>query len=248
MEIIVDKNQILNKFLIPLSKFTDQAIVNLYNDSIDCLAYTTNDKQSIVLYTKLFVKTDMPPETSKIQLNVGNLKKLIHALTCLNDVTIMKLNIEKNNISYTSSETNFKFHLKEDGVISQTPVNVEKVLSLNFATIFTLSNSKIDEILKASNFSAESNKIYLFSKNNMLFAELTDKTIPNLDTMNVFLTNEIQGNQLVNPIPLRLDIFKIISTLKFNSLTIKINEKGVVVFEIVEDNYLMKYITSCLVK
>jgi hypothetical protein len=248
MDILVDKTLILNKFFIPLSRFTDQVIVNLQSNHIDCVSYSTSDKQSIILYAKLFIKTDLTVDT-KLQLNIGSLKKLINALNCINtDSNIIKLSIEKNNISYTSNETNFKYHLKEDGIITQPPINLEKILGITTTTEFLITSGKVDEILKASNFSVDSNKIYISMKDNLLHAELTDKTIPNLDSMDIVLTKEVLGTPIIKPILLRLDIFKTISTLKFDQLSVKLNDKEVVIFEIKDNDFGIKYITSCLVK
>jgi hypothetical protein len=248
MEILVDRKLILSKFLIPLNKFTDQAIIYLDKDYIDCVSYTTSDKQSIILYTKLFIKNDIQDPTFKgIKLNIGSVKKLINAFNCIND-DIIRLNIEKNSISYTSPDANFKFHLKEDGVIETAPITVEKIARIGFKTEITLSPDKLEEIIRASSFSTDSNKIYLNIKNNTLYADLTDKTIQNLDSISILLTSDIQGEPLTEPVPLRLDVFRILSSIKFEKLNMKFNKDGVVVFEIVENNYLMKYITSSLIK
>jgi len=246
MEILVDRKQILSKFLVPINKFTDQAIITLNKDYIDCVSYTSNDKQSILLYTKLMIKTNITDD-AKITLNIGNIKKLISALGCIS-TDIIKLIIEKNHIAHVSPEATFKFHLKEDGTIEKPTANIEKINAMSFNTNIDLSAVKIDDILKASNFSSDSNKIYLTIKDNSLIAELTDKTIPNLDTISVVLTDQITGIAFKESIALRLDIFRLISSIKYDKLTIRINDKGVVVFEINENDYLMKYITSSLIK
>lgn len=246
MEVILDRKLILNKFLIPLNKFTDQAILTLNKDYIDCISYSTNDKQSIILYTKLLIKTDMV-DTTDIKLNIGSIKKLINALNCIN-LDIIKLNIEKNHIAYNGDDTTFRFHLKEDGTIEKPSVNTDKIAAMSFNTELMVTAEKVDEILKASNVSTDSNKIYLYIKNNVLYAELTDKNIQNLDTITIMLTKEIIKSEITEPIPLKLDIFRLISSIKFDKLNIKLNNKGVVVFEIKDDNYLMKYITSSLIK
>ena len=245
MEIIIDRKLFLSKFLIPVSKFTDQAILSLNKDFMDCISTTTNDKQSIILYTKLIVKTDMTEDN--IKLNIGSLKKLINALNCITE-DIIKLNIEKNHIAYNSPETNFKFHLKEDGTVEKPSISLDKINSIVGDTDIIISSERLDELLKASSFSTDSEKVYLTLKDNILIGELTDKTIQNLDSMNIILTKEVTGFQFTDSVALKLDIFKLISSLKFDKLLIKCTKKGVLVFEIKDDNYLMKYITSSLIK
>jgi hypothetical protein len=248
MEVLVDRKLILSKFLIPLNKFTDQAIVTLRKDCIDCVSYSTSDKQSIVLYTKLLIKNDVQdPEFTSVKLNIGSVKKLINAFQCINE-DIIKLNIESNHIAYNSPDANFKFHLKEDGTIETAPITIEKIAKIGFKTHITISPDKLDEIMRASTFSSDSNKIYFNIKNNIMYADLTDKTIQNLDSISILVTNDINGDVFTEVIPLRLDIFRILSSLKFEKLNIKFNKDGVVVFDIEENNYLMKYITSSLIK
>jgi hypothetical protein len=237
----------LNQFLIPLSKFSEQAVICLKPNLIECTTFTTTDKQSIILYTQLEVNTVLPSDVQSINLNIGNLKKLIQAFNCI-DLPIVQLEIENNSISFKSETTNFKYHLKEDGIIPKAPININKIWSLQFTTDIIIPSEKIDELIKVSSFTSETNKIYLSIKNSSLMAELTDKTIPNLDSLNLFLTNEITGNLAISNLPLRFDIFKLLSSLTFKNVNLRINEKGVVVFEIRENKYLLKYITSSLLK
>jgi hypothetical protein len=243
MEIIVNKKTILTKFLIPISKFTDQATLTLTKDSIHCVSYSTSEKQTVILYTKLDVKTDTTE--NEIILNIGSVKRLINAFNCISE-DIIKLIIDSNSISYISASTNFKFHLKEDGTIEKAPISLDKIAQIQYNT--TLTNDKINEILQASNFSAETNKVYIYLKDNNLYGEMTDKTIQNLDSMTVLLSDAVMGDRLSEMIALKIDIFKIISTLKMPTLTVKINTKGVIMFEIKEADFLLQYITSSLVK
>lgn len=245
MDIIVDRKLLLSKFLIPITKFTDQGILSVNKDYIDCVSNTSQDKQTVILYTKLVVKTDMTEDN--IKLNVGDLKKLISALSCINQ-DIIKLSIEKNHIAYQSPETNFKFHLKEDGTINTCPINMEKINAIISDTEFIISSEKINELIKASSFCVDSNKVYLSLKDGKLIAELTDKTIQNLDAITINLTDEIHGKVFTDDIIFKLDIFKLISSLKFDKLSVKLTNKGAVIFEIKDDNYLMKYIASGLIK
>ena len=245
MEILVDRRLFLNKFLIPVNKFTDQAVLSLNKDYMDCISTSTADKQTIILYTKLIVKTDM--QEDNIKLNIGSLKKLVHGLNCIGD-DIIKLKIDKNKIIYNSDTTNFILHLKEDGVVTKQVVNMDKINAVVPDTELTISPEKLDEMLKASSFSTDSEKVYFTIKDNVLMAELTDKTIQNLDSIKVALTSDIKGTHFTDPVPMKLDIFKLLSSLKFDKLVVKMTNKGALIFETKDDNYLLKYITSVLIK
>jgi hypothetical protein len=248
MEILVDRKLILTKFLIPLNKFTDQAIITLTRDCIDCVSYTTNDKQTIVLYTKLVVKNKTDdPNFVDVKLNIGSVKKFINALSCLSD-DIIALDIQPNHIAYTSPNANFKFHLKEDGTIESAPMSVTKINNIEFSTEVTISNDTLKEVIKASGFSIDTNKIYFNMKDGSLYGDLTDKTIQNLDNINILISENVVGDKLESPVILGMDVFKVLSSTKCKQLDIKFSKNGAVVFHIKEDNYLMKYLTSSLVK
>lgn len=246
MEIIVDKKLILSKFLIPLNKITEQAIVSLNKESISCISYSSNDKQSIIFYSKLNIVNNMDSDET-ISLNIGSVRKLINALSCIS-LDIIPLRVEKNSISYSSPETSFKFHLKEDGVIPIPAINLVKIQGMTFDTSITIPYNKFNEVLKASSYTEDSNKVYFNIIDNKMYAELTDKTISNIDNMSICLSNEITGNIGIGSVALRMDVFKLLSSLKFDNINIGLSSKGIVAFIINEDNYLMKYITSSLIK
>lgn len=248
MEILVDRKLILSRFLIPLNKFTDQATITLKSDHIDCVSYVTNERQTIVLYTKLNVKNKTnDPDFKGVNLNVGSVKKLINALSCIGE-DIISLDVQPNHIAYKSTSASFKFHLKEDGMIEKAPMSVEKIDKIVFNTEIKIDKEKLAEIIKASSFSSDTNKIYFTTENGKMYADLTDKNIQNLDSINIIVTENVVGAKLDAPVILKLDIFKVLSAMKFQDINIRFNKNGAVVFQIEDDNYLMKYITSSLVK
>ncbi len=247
MEIICNKKLFLNKFLIPISKFTDQAIVNVNSDNIDCTSYSNTEKQSIILYTKIDYKTN-DTIVEPIKLNIGSIKKFINALTLINDDIIL-LTIDKNSISYKSIDTNFRFHLKEDGILEKSTINIEKIDKTIFETEIFLSNDRLNDIIKASTFTPDTNKLYINIKDGKICGELTDKNIANIDNISVILSEKYTTTlEKFEDCVLKFDIFKIISSIKFDECILKINNKGVIMFEIKDTESIIKYITTSLIK
>jgi len=246
MDIIINKKNFLGKLLIPISKFTDQVTLNFNNDYIDSIAYTTIDKQSIILYTKVLFKSTTPI-TEPIKINIGSVKKLINAFSCVTD-DIVELKVETNNISYSSSQARFKFHLKEDGIVERQAFNLKKIEATVFDLQFKLTSNKLSDMLKGCGFSTDSDKIYINTTDGKITGELTDKTIQNLDSMSVVLADSYTGTAITEPIIMRIDVFKTLSSIKFDACDMKIDTKGIVIFEVKDDESIMKYITTCLVK
>ena len=246
MDIIVNKKTFLGKLLLPISKFTDKIILNFNTDFIDSISYTTADKQTIILYTKVMFKS-ATPITDPIKLNIGSVKKLISAFNCISE-DIVELKIEQNNISYKSNESSFRFHLKEDGTVEKPVFNLEKINATVFTTQFKILSSKLSEMLKACGFSTDSDKIYIYTKDSKVLCDLTDKTIQNLDSFTFTLSDNFTGTPLIDPIILRIDVFKTLSSIKFDVCDMKLDAKGIVVFEVKDDESLMKYVTTSLIK
>ncbi len=247
MKITINKQIFLNKFLYSISKFTDKAVLGLNKDYIDCISHLDekDSKQTIILYSKTMVNND---EIDKpINLNILSIKKLAYAINCINQ-DIIQLEINTNNIAYTSEELNFKFHLLEDGILENQTLNVNRLNELTFDFEFVLTNDKLNDIIKASAFINDINKIYLYTKNDVLFCDITDRNISNVDTISLPLGKLVSGN-INETTPLKLNIFKILSSLKNDKFIIKIHNKtGIIVFEINEPEYNLKYIVTALIK
>lgn len=247
MEIILNKRLFLTKFLVPVSKFTDQTIININNDNIDCLSYTTGDKQTIFLYTKLLYKTNSK-DVVDLKLNIGSIKKLINALNLI-PTEIICITVDKNSISYKSDENSFRFHLKEDGIIDKSSINFEKIDKTEFQTEIILTQERLFGITKAGGYISDTNKVYLSIKDNKVYCELTDKTIANVDTTSMVLSDSFTSTvTITEDIIMKADIFKLISGIKFTECLLKINNKGVIMFDIKDEDSVIKYVTTSMVK
>lgn len=246
MEILVNKKIILANFLEPISRFSDQVIINFHADYMDCISYMTDDKQSIILYSRL--KLSHNDEIKEpLKLNVGSLRKLIQAFRCIPD-EIIKLNVSDKVISYKSDATQFRFHLKEDGVIEKPVFNLEKIEKIQFDLKFDITFTNIQEILRAGSFCSESNKIYIYADDaRNIVADITDKTIQNVDKMSIQICDSYIGEKLDHDTILKIDIFKLLAALK-QKCSVSINKDGVVLFEIADEWCVIKYITTSLIK
>jgi hypothetical protein len=117
---ITDKDNLLNNFLIPVSKVADSAVLNITPGNITTLI-ATNDNTIIVNASF----NDEAITITKI-LNVPDIKKFCRILSCIEEATI-SLNVEGNNIGYSAAAIRFKYHLYEDNIISQPKINIEKL-------------------------------------------------------------------------------------------------------------------------
>jgi hypothetical protein len=139
--------------------------------------------------------------------------------------------------------------LVDDSVIRETPVNINKITQLKFDTEFVIPNSKIRQILSAYVFASDLTKIYFQTEDNKVYAEINDKTLQNVDNMRMVVANNYTGEEIKEPTPISIEVFKNLISNK-SDIKVKINNQfKVFVFSNNEEKDVeLKYIVSALVK
>jgi hypothetical protein len=239
----------LEKILKPVNRITESCVLRSDEESIYTLC-CSNDN-SVILYAN----TKIPIELQNLKLNIINIKKLLTGLECLGDDGEFKLILNENHLvcrssnTETGENTHFKYHLCDDNIIKESTINIKNIASLNFDTIFEISTQKLKQIMSAYSFTDDLNKIYFYSKDGRIYADLNDYSQQNLDNVSLLVSNNFTGKEIPDPISVKIEIFKLLNTSK-SPLKVKINNNvKVFVFETVEDqNTQLKYIISALVK
>jgi hypothetical protein len=237
----------LEKLLKPVNRLTDSCVLRSDEDSLYTLCNSSDN--SVILYAN----TRLPLKLDELKLNIINIKKLLTGLECLGDDGEFKLIYNQNHILCKSingnNNTHIKYHLSDDGIIKESTVNVKKISKLNFDTVFEISLSKIKQIISAYSFTSDVNKIYFYTKDNSVFAEIDDKTMHNIDNVSLLVSDDFVGTPLLDPLSVKIEVFKLLASSK-TSIKVKINnEFKVFIFETQEDeNTSLKYIVSALVK
>lgn len=239
----------LERFLKPVNRLNESCVIRSQKDYIYTVCSSADN--SIILYAK----TNIPNEIENdIKLNIINIKKLLTGLHCLGDDGEFKMIYNKNHIvcksvnSINNDNTHFRYHLVDDDIIRESPINVASIINLNFDTTFEIGLDKIKKILNAYSFATDVNKIYFYSKDDKIFADIDDKTMDNMDNVSLLISDTFNG-QIVEPMSIKIEIFKLFVGTK-NPIKVKINNQyKVFVFTLQEDtNTELKYIISALVK
>ena len=98
-------------------------------------------------------------------------------------------------------------------------------------------------MFKGSTFASETNKIYFYTENGNLMAELTDRARHNTDNFTLSLG---KADIELKPVPVNLDNIRLLSIIN-EEFNVKVNtEYGVVVFDIEDKDIKLKYIISAL--
>ena len=238
----------LEKLLKPINRLTESCVLKVSNNSLYTLC--TSPDNSVILYAKCL----LPLSLEENKLNVINIKKLLTGLDCLGYDGEFIIKLEGNNIKCqskndeTGENTHFKYHLVDDGIIKESPVKIENISTLTFDTEFDIPLSKVKQIMSAYSFVSDVTKIYFYTKDGKVYAEVDDKTMQNVDNISMLISQNYEGKE-INPISIKIEVFKSLISSK-QPVKVKINDKlKVFVFNSKEDdNVDLKFIVSALVK
>jgi hypothetical protein len=244
MDLKLDKKAFADNFLNIISKAVDVASIKATKDGL----YVVCNKPdtSIILLGKYNHALDIEEETT---LNIGDIKKLLRVIECIEEDEVT-FKINSNHLLYKSNTMQFKYHFLDDAIVPKVSLKKEKIESLELDTFFDIEYKKLQEILKASSFTTDTNKIYLYGQPDGIYCELGDKEKSNTDNITLKVVDKIEGQPLTQSLPFNLDIFRVLSGVKFDKARVGINLKFKVMSFFVKptDDTEFKFIISGLVK
>ena len=224
------------KYLDTISKINDTGVIfDVKDDKLVSLVSSLDS--TLILHSEY--KSNFQFNTT---LNIPDVKKLRHVLDTIEEENI-DIEVNSNNLQYSGNGVKFKYHLYEEGFITKPNINIDKINKFKFDINFSLNKATIQRLFKGSTFASETNKIYFYTEDKNLMAELTDRARHNTDNFTLSLG---RVDFELEPIAVNLDNIRLISLLN-DDIRVKINtEYGVVVFDIEETNIKLRYIISAL--
>jgi hypothetical protein len=242
-QLTLSKESFVQKFLLPISKLADN--ISIVPNDEGLYAVCSSQDGSIVLLASL--KTDVNTK-GVIKINLPDIKKFVRLLECIDDDTL-NLVLEDNHIKYNTPGFKFNYFLLEDSYMQRCPVNPDKIKQLQYDSYFTLTNSKFSEILKGSSIATDTDKLYFYTKNDCVYAELNDFERQNINNITYLVTENYTGEPIKNTLPLNLENVRMLAGLRAENISVKINNTlKVTLFEIEDETVSIKFIISALVK
>lgn len=217
MELKLVKEDFADNFLNILGKAVDSASIKINNEGMYVVC--NKPETSIILLAKYKRAIEIE---SEISLNIGDIKKLVRVLDCIKSEEII-FNIKDNHMYYKSPEIQFKYHFLDDSIIPKATLKKEKIEALVLDTFFEIDYRKLHDVLKASSFTVESTKIYVYGQPDGVYCELGDREKCNTDSISFKISDKIEGTPFTQVIPFDLDIFRILSGVKFEKARIGLN-------------------------
>tara|TARA_R110002020_G_scaffold438063_1_gene648471 strand:+ start:7523 stop:8245 length:723 start_codon:yes stop_codon:yes gene_type:complete len=223
------------RYLDSLSKINESAILTIKKDRIESLVASADN--TLILYSEFTSKSDLEDI-----LNIPDIKKLSRVVDTIpgNDI---EFKINSNNLEYKGNGIKFKYHLFDEGFLSKPNVNLDKINAFKFDVKFCIDKNMLNQIFKGSTFASETNKIYFYTEDGQLMAELTDRARHNTDNFTIAIQ---KADFDLKPTPINFDNVRLLTSIN-KTFDININtEYGVVVFDNLLDNIKLKYIISSL--
>jgi hypothetical protein len=244
MELKLVKKNFADNFLNIIGKTVDVASIKVNKEGLYVIC--NKPETNIILLGKYSYPTNIEEEVS---LNLGDIKKLLRVVDCIEEDDIV-FNINYNHLSYKSSSVQFKYHFLDDSIVPKVTLKKEKIENLELDTFFDIDYKKLQEVLKASSFTTDTNKIYIYSQPDGIYCELGDKEKSNTDSINLKLCEKVEGAPLTQTLPFNLDIFRVLTGIRFDNARIGINLKHKVLSFYIKPTQEIefKFIISGLVK
>lgn len=236
---INNKNSFVNNFLAPVGKLTENTVVKVKPTGMSSIS--TSSDGTLIVSCNIDQTNDV---SDTMYLNVPDINKFVKVLSCVEEDSI-NLTFNNNNIEYKSNNVGFKYHLLEDGIIDPPSVDLNKIKKIDFPFRFTTEQNIINQLIKGSTFTTDTNKIYFSTSEGKVLGSLTDRQRHNTDSYTQLLAGEYRGDELKKELALSFETIRIISSIRFNKLIVSVNpELNVFLFKIETDDTTIIVVSS----
>ena len=234
----IQKDSLLG-FLEAVQKVNDTFIFDIKDDGSASVIAVTGD-ETCFLYGTTTIDSG-----ENVTLNIPDAKKFVRAIKFIKDDEI-DLTVTSNALKYKSPETRFTYHLYDENFLKRPKINIDKVKSFDFDVAIDLKRDDIRKLAKNASFVDQANKLYLFTEDDRLMGEITDKERANTDSVCVTIAENVVDT--VPQIILKLDNIQLLYLCN-EDVRLRINTKiGLLAFEIESGLNKFMYILTSLKK
>lgn len=233
------RGEFVNNFLVPISKLTENTVIKVRPDELNAVSSSSD---GTLIVNCAIGQSNQVDET--LFLNVPDINKLIKVMSCIADDDV-ELKFNNNNLEYRSNSVGFKYHLLEDGIIDPPAVDINKIKQIDFTFKFSMTPAVVNQLIKASTFTTDTNKIYFTTKDGGVEATLTDRQRHNVDSYSQQVADEYKGEALTKELALSFETVRILSSIRFDQLVVHVNpDLNVYLFQIIAGNATITIISS----
>ena len=238
------KDEFVNNFIYPVSLIAEKAKVIC--DKVTASIVNTPDNM-VVLYAKY--KDNISDKVENV--NIPDLKKFIRMMAActVDDTGIIDIPKKDNKLTHKSKGLKFEYYLLDDAYIPRVPLSKEKIEALTYDTTFHVPTEKLQEILKLSSITTDTEKFYLYTEDENVCVDLDDKERQNITNMSIVIADVFGGASLTKPVPICLSALRILALEDGVSVEVGINSTlKIACFSMQYNKVELRYIISGLVK
>lgn len=228
------------RILKTVNRFTTDIIVQTKGTSIYSTVVMPGGSAII------HVESDIPVDVGEQKMNLQGVNRLVSVLTGIPKGTDMLLKVTSNAILHNANGYKFKFHMLDDGIITEAKVTPDQIKNLKADQYVSIDSQILSQILKSSAFiRSEKVKCYFEVEDGKLLCTLTDKAIANTDEFSVTLSEEFADIDLGSSYICDIEYLRQITYAKDSTIQIGFASNSMH-FEIAHENGISKYIFSML--
>jgi len=208
-------------FLSHINKINKAIPIRITPDRIYC--FIANSDTTLYLYCEYEQDNDIEG-VDEVVINLDNVNTFIKLLNTIKGNSI-EFKYDVNKLVYNDGSMSFKFHLLDPRQVPDAKLPLNKFRSYNYDFDFKITYETLKDIIKASSFASDTEKLYFSTKNGCVYAEIDDKTKLNRNSFKIQISDTFNGNDLLNPIPINIEHIRNIVVNTFDETTFKINDR-----------------------
>jgi hypothetical protein len=205
MKLLLNKNSFVNTLLSPVSKLTDNLLLECQSSDHkagwSAKTLVNSPDNSVILLAE--IPCTLSSE-EKFRCVIPDCKTFMRLFAGIDDSQV-ELEIDSNVIKYKNASLSFKYHLLDESyIVNKKSVNEEKLKKLTFDTNFSLTKQKLSEIIKFNSIVPEAEKLYFITENNKVLAKLGDELKTNTNEIVTEISGSFEGNALLDKFPINI--------------------------------------------
>lgn len=236
MKLRIAKDSFL-QFLEAVQKISDSFIFDIHDDNKASVIAMSADETCF-----LYGVTSLD-DGSEVTLNIPDAKKLVRAVKFIKD-DHFDLKVTSNAVKYSSPATRFTYHLYDDNFLRRPKIKLDKIKSLVFDVEIELKKDDIRQLTRNASFVDQANKLYLYTEDDKLCGEITDKQRANTDSVSITIAEDVDGT--IPETIIKLDNIQVLHLCNDDVLLRVNTELGILAFEIESGLNKFMYILTSL--
>jgi hypothetical protein len=235
--------QFIQNFLTPLANITDKVSLYIKDGKVTTCGM---GGEGMVAYRYISeIDTNIEDELICIS-DLVRFKNLLNGSIDFDDND--KLEYVNNMLKYKSSRYKFKYYLMDSDIMGDSmSFSEDSIKNFQEEKSFIIKQEDLKSIIRTKSLHkiADISKVYFKFESDGVKVAITDHSIPNVDEIELFITDKYNGDEMQTPLPVTFDLIKFMA--QHRGLPFKIKYSGGKFLILTKtDEVNIAYVTSLL--